>query len=128
MITRVTGQDFEDKVLKSDLPVFACFTTSWCRSCFALCLVTEDLAKEYEGRIKFVEIDAEEAPELMERYNLRALPSALLFKHSEPVKKLLGFHSRAPVRNLLNALQQESKKTYELKGGQDGNRHYRSDF
>ena len=67
MITRVTGQDFEDKVLKSDLPVFACFTTSWCRSCFALCLVTEDLAKEYEGRIKFVEIDAEDAPELMER-------------------------------------------------------------
>ena len=104
MIEKVTSQDFEDKVLKSDLPIFACFTTSWCRSCFAFCLVTEGLAKEYEGRIKFVEVDAEEAPELTERYNIRALPAVLIFKHSEPVKNLLGFHSRGPLRNLLDAL------------------------
>ena len=117
MIEKVTSQDFESKVLKSDLPVFACFITSWCRSCFALCLVTEGLAKEYEGRIKFVEIDAEEAPELMARYHLRALPAILLFKGGEQVKKFLGFHSRAPLRNLLNALAAKSKKPNNLKGG-----------
>jgi len=104
MVTRVTNQDFEDKVLKSDLPIFACFTTSWCHSCFALCLVTEDLAKEYEGRIKFVEIDAEQEPKLMERYRLRALPAVLIFRGGKPVKKLLGFHSRGALRSLLNAL------------------------
>ena len=48
MIETVASQDFEDKALKSDLPVFACFITSWYRSCFALCLITEGLAKEYE--------------------------------------------------------------------------------
>ncbi|MBC8512718.1 MAG: thiol reductase thioredoxin [Dehalococcoidia bacterium] len=104
MITRVTSQDFEDKVLKSDLPVFACFTTSWCRSCFALCLVIEDLARHYKQRIRFVEVDAEDAPELVERYHLRALPAVLLFKGGKPVKKLLGFRSRAPLKNLLDML------------------------
>jgi len=104
MITRVTSQDFEDKVLKSDLPVFACFTTSWCRSCFALCLVIEDLARQYKQRIRFVEVDAEDAPELVERYHLRALPAVLLFKGGKPVKKSLGFRSRAPLKNLLDML------------------------
>ena len=117
MIEKVTSQDFENKVLKSDLPVFACFIASWCGSCFALCLVTEALAEEYERRISFVEIDAEEAPELMARYHLRALPAILLFKGGKQVKKFLGFHSRAPLRKLLNALLAESKTPNKLKGG-----------
>lgn len=104
MVARVTSQDFEDKVLKSHLPVFACFTTSWCRSCFAFCLVIEDLAREYKGTIRFVEVDAEDAPELMERYHLRALPCVLLFKGGKPVRKSLGFRSRAPLKNLLDVL------------------------
>jgi len=77
-------------VLKSNLPVFACFKTLWCRSGFALCLVTEGLAEEYEGRIKFVEINAEEAP--------------------EPVESSLGFQSRKPLRNLMNALVTRSQE------------------
>lgn len=104
MIEKITNQNFEDKVLKSNLPVFACFMASWCRSCFAFCLVTEDLAKEYAGRIKFVEIDVEAAPELMERCDLRVLPAVLLFKHSELVKSLLGFHYKKELKRILNVL------------------------
>lgn len=104
MITDITGQDFEEQVLKSDLPVFACFTTSQCGSCFALCLVTDDLAKEYEGRIKFVRIDVEEEPELAARHHILPLPAVVLFQDSEPVKKLLGFQDKWALRDLLNRL------------------------
>jgi thioredoxin 1 len=75
MITEITGQDFDEEVLKSALLVFACFTASRCGSCFALCLVVEALAKEYEGRIKFVLIDAEKEPELAARYHILPLPA-----------------------------------------------------
>jgi thioredoxin 1 len=106
MVKEITGQDFDEEVLKSDLPVFACFTTSQCGSCFALCLVVEDLAKEYEGRIKFVIIDAEKEPELAARYHIRPLPAVVLFRGSEPVAKLLGFEDKWSLRNRLDKLLQ----------------------
>jgi len=104
MIAEITGQEFDEEVLKSDLPVFACFTTPSCGSCFALSLVMEDLAKEYERRIKFVRIDVEKDSELAARYNILPLPAALLFRGSEPVKKLLGFHYKGSVRHLLDSV------------------------
>jgi thioredoxin 1 len=104
MITEITGQNFDEEVLKSDLPVFACFTNAQCGSCFALCLVIDDLAKEYEGRMKFVRIDVEKQPELATRYDILPLPAVLLFQGSEPVKKLLGFHYKGSVRHLLDSV------------------------
>jgi len=109
MVTEITGQDFDEEVLKSDLPVFACFTDSRCGSCFALCLVVEDLAKEYDGRIKFVRIDVEKEPELATRYHILPLPAVLIFQGSEPVKKLLGFHYKGSLRDLLDRLIAEWK-------------------
>ena len=104
MIAEITGQDFDGEVLKSNLPVFACFTSSRCRSCFALCLIVEDLAKEYEGRMKFVIIDMEKEPELAARYHILPLPAVLLFQGSEPVKKVLGFHYKGELMELLDRL------------------------
>jgi thioredoxin 1 len=106
MVTKITGQDFDKEVLKSALPVFACFTTSQCGSCFALCLVVEDLAKEYEGRMKFVIIDVESEPELAASYHILPLPAVVLFRDSEPVAKLLGFEDKWSLRNRLDKLVQ----------------------
>jgi len=106
MVTEITGQDFDEEVLKSDLPVFACFTTSQCGSCFALCLVVEGLAKEYEGRMKFVTVDVEAEPKLTARYGIVPLPAVLLFKHSKPVAKLVGFQDKWSLRNRLDELLQ----------------------
>ena len=106
MIIEITGRDFDDEVVKSELPVFVCFTTSSCGSCFALCLVVEALAKEYEGRIKFVLIDAEKEPELAARYHILPLPAVVLFRDAEPVKKLLGFEDKWSLRHRLDRLVQ----------------------
>ncbi len=100
----ITGRNFDNEVLKSELPVFACFTASPCGSCFALCLITEDLTEEYEGKIKFVKIDVEKEPDLAARYNILPLPAILLFQQGEPLKKLGEFQSEAYLRNSLNAL------------------------
>lgn len=104
MIIEITGQDFDDEVVKSEIPVLACFSASPCGACFALCLVTENLTEEYEGRIKFVKIDVEKEHDLAARYNIIPLPALLLFQHGEPVKKLGGFQSKAYLKKSLNAL------------------------
>ena len=108
MIIEITGQDFEEEVLKSALPVFVCFTSAQCGTCFALCLVADDLAREYEGRLKFVTVDVEAAPKLAARYGIVPLPAILLFKHSKPVAKLLGFEDKWSLRNRLDELLQGS--------------------
>jgi len=111
MIAEITGQDFDGEVLKSDLPVFVCFTTSPCGSCFALCLVVEDLAEEYAGRMRFVMIDAEKEPQLAVRYHILPLPAVLLFQNGKPAKKLGGFQSKAYLKNALNALIAENEQS-----------------
>jgi thioredoxin-like negative regulator of GroEL len=102
MISRITGKEFAEEVLKSSQPVLVCFTGSQCEVCFPLCLIINSLVEEYNRRLKFVRIDADIEPDLIERYRIRALPSTVLFKDSKPVSKLIGFHHKASVRRWLD--------------------------
>lgn len=107
MITEVTGRHFDQEVLKSELPVFACFTAHWCHSCFPTCLLADELAERYQGKVKFVKIDAEKSPEIQAKYHIIVLPSIILFQGSQPVKKVLGYQEKTSLRNLLDALLAE---------------------
>jgi len=104
MLTEVTEQNFDEEVLNSDLPVFACFTTSWCSSCFPTCFVADELANQYEGRIKFVRIDKEKVPEISAEYHITVVPSVILFQDSQMIKKLLGYQEERALRDMLDAL------------------------
>jgi len=104
MLTEVSKQNFDEEVLKSGLPVFACFTTSWCRACFPTCLIADELVNRYEGRIKFVRIDKEKAPKISDEYHITVVPSITLFQDSQMIKKLLGYQEERALRDLLDAL------------------------
>jgi thioredoxin 1 len=97
----VTEQDFDREVLECELPVFTCFTTQWCRSCYPTCLFANGLVKEYDGSVKFVRLDMEKNPKISERYHIITVPTILLFKDSLPVEKLLGFQERGSLKRLL---------------------------
>lgn len=100
----VTEKDFKKEVLKSELMVFACFTTSWCQDCFPTCFVANELIEHYDGKVKFVRIDKEKALELSEEYHITVVPSIILFQDSQIIKKLLGYQDRLALRNLLDSL------------------------
>jgi thioredoxin 1 len=104
MISSITGKEFDNEVLKSKKPVLVCFTGSQCEVCFPLCLIINSLIEEYDRRLKFVRLDADTEPDLIERYRVRALPSTVLFKDSKPVSKLIGFHHKASIRRWLDKL------------------------
>jgi len=104
MLTEVTEQNFDEEVLNSDLPVFACFTASWCSSCFPTCFVADRLANRYEGQIKFVRIDNEKIPEISDKYHITVVPSIILFQGFQMIKKLLGYQKESALRDLLDTL------------------------
>lgn len=100
----ITDHDFDREVLECKLPVFTCFTTQWCHTCYPTCLFADELAKEYEDIVKFVRVDIEESPEVAERYRIIAVPTVILFQNSQPVKKLLGFQDRFSLGNALSSV------------------------
>ncbi len=99
----ITDRDFDREVLKCDLPVFTCFTTRWCHSCYPTCLCVDQLVEKYAERVKFVRVDKEKNPEVSNRYDVAAVPTILIFRDSQPVKKRLGFQDRRSLRPLLDS-------------------------
>jgi thioredoxin 1 len=104
MVIEITEQNFDDEVLKSELPVFACFVTSWCHSCYPACFIADELARQYEGKIKFVKVDAEKSPKISARYHVRSSPSIITFQCSQVVDMLPGYQEKECLTGLLDAL------------------------
>ena len=103
VVTEVADHNFEAEILQSDLMVFACFTASWCGSCFPACMSANSLAREYDQRIKFVRCDIERCAKMAERYEVGVFPTVILFQNSMMVKKLVGFKEKHHLRRLLES-------------------------
>ena len=112
----VTDKNFENEVLRCKLPVFVCFTAEWCGPCYPTCLLAAELMKRYSGRVKFVKINIDKSPEISTKYHIIPLPTILMFRESQPVKKLVGFQSKKSLRLLLDKViaEQELPKTGEI--------------
>ena len=109
-MTDIIERDFDKEVMENELPVLVCFTAQWCQSCWVTCLFTDQLAEEYEGRVKFVKVDVEGIPHISAGYRIIAVPTILIFKDSQPVKTLLGFQDKRSLRALLNSVTNESDR------------------
>jgi len=107
----ITERDFDKEALECELPVFACFTTQWCHSCYPTCLFADQLVGEYDGRVKFVRLNKEKSPQIAERYHVIAVPTILIFQNAQPVKKLIGFQDRGSLRSLLDSVTGTNKTT-----------------
>lgn len=104
MSTEITEESFTQEVINSEIPVFTCFTTTWCQSCFPTCFIADHLAGYYQGRIKFIKVDKEKAPRLSTEYNITVVPTIVIFQGSKVVKKMLGFQSEDLLRGALDVL------------------------
>jgi thioredoxin 1 len=106
-VKEITEQNFDKEVLECELPMFACFITQWCHSCFPTWFIADDLVNRYEGRIKFVRIDKEKASKISDKYHITVVPSILIFQDSRITKKLLSYQDRTGLKHLLDALLAE---------------------
>lgn len=98
----LTVENFETEVLKSDIPVLVDFWATWCGPCRMIAPVIEEIANDYEGKIKVGKINVDEQGELAVKYGISSIPTLLLFKGGEVVKKTLGYMPKDAVEKFIN--------------------------
>ena len=86
----VTDADFDQEVLKSDLPVLVDFWAEWCAPCKMIAPLVENLSKEFEGKLNVAKMDIDSNPTTPMTYGIRSIPTLLLFKNGEPIDQIVG--------------------------------------
>lgn len=102
----VTDQTFETEVLKSPLPVLVDFWAAWCAPCRMLAPIVVDVAWEYAGRMKVAKVDVDEYPALAARYQIRSIPTLLLFRDGQVLSRI-GYMSKVELARRIDAAWNE---------------------
>ncbi len=84
-------QNFDQEVIKADLPVLVDFWASWCGPCQAAGPIINGLAKEYQGKIKMGKLNVDESPQSASKYMVMSIPTVLIFKDGKEIKRQVGF-------------------------------------
>jgi thioredoxin 1 len=97
----VTDKSFEQEVLQSDRPVLVDFWAAWCGPCRMIAPTVEALATEYAGKAKVAKVNVDENSSTPSQYNVRGIPTLLLFKDGRVQEQIVGAASRETIENLL---------------------------
>ncbi len=98
---KLTDQNFEQEVLRADLPVLVDFWASWCGPCQMLAPVIAEIAEEYAGKVKVGKVNVDEQPNLANRYGIASIPTVMLFKNGEVVNTSLGYRPKNELETML---------------------------
>ncbi len=86
----LTDANFEQEILKSDLPCLVDFWAPWCGPCQAVGPVVEEIAKEYQGKLKVGKVNVDEAPKVASQYGIMSIPTLSVFKNGERIDTVVG--------------------------------------
>ncbi|PIU28808.1 thioredoxin [Candidatus Woesebacteria bacterium CG07_land_8_20_14_0_80_44_9] len=98
----LTDENFKKEVLEANLPVLVDFWAPWCGPCQTAGPVIEELAKEHEGKIKVGKLNVDENPQIGQKYGILSIPTVIIFKNGEEVKRQVGFVGKEGYINLIS--------------------------
>lgn len=98
----VSDAEFDREVLEAEIPVLVDFWAEWCAPCHTIAPILDELAEEYDGKVKFVKVDTEENFDIMTRQGVRGLPTLLLFKGGERLDLITGVRGKDELRGILD--------------------------
>ena len=95
-------KSWEIDVINSDIPVFVDFWAEWCGPCRMVSPVVEELAGDYNGKVKFVKVNVDQANELASKYNVFSIPTLIIFNKGEVVSQQVGAASKESYKNMID--------------------------
>ena len=99
-----TDDNFETEVKTNDAPVLVDFGAEWCGPCRALAPIVEELAGEYDGRLKVGTVDIDKAQSVAREFGIMSVPTIIFFKGGEVVDKITGLQPKADLRKRIDAV------------------------
>ena len=103
-VKEFTEANFDDEVLNSSQPVVVDLWAEWCMPCLMVAPIIEELAQEYDGKVKFGKLNVDENRNIAIRYSIQAIPTLLIFKDGQLVQKLVGLRSKADLKREIDSL------------------------
>ena len=97
-----TDGNFDDTVLKSGAPVLVDFWTEWCGPCKRIAPAIDALATEYAGKVTVGKMDIDSNPKVPERYQVRSIPTVLVFKGGQVVESVIGLTQRDDLKKVID--------------------------
>ncbi len=103
LIVHVTDATFEDDVLKSDQPVLLDFWAEWCGPCKMIAPMLDAVAAEYQGKLRIAKVNIDENPRTPQRFNVRGIPTLILFKNGQVEGQKVGALRKADLAAFLES-------------------------
>ena len=97
----VTDATFDEEVVKSDTPVLVDFWAEWCAPCHMIAPIVEELAEEFDGKVKFARLDVDTNPKVATGFGIRGIPTLLIFSGGQPVDQVVGVVPKATLKRRL---------------------------
>lgn len=102
-MAEVTDATFDSEVLQSSVPVLVDFWAPWCGPCKSMNPIVEDLEKEYEGKVKVMQLNVDDNAETAGKYSVMSIPTFLIFKGGDVVATLVGAKSKEDMKKEMDA-------------------------
>ena len=100
----VTDDSFTNEVLNSELPVLVDFWAEWCGPCKMVSPIVEELANEYNGKVKVAKLDVDSNPQTATNYGIRGIPTLLMFKDGSAVDQIVGAVPKTQIAERLDKI------------------------